>query len=680
VAGVVQGVGFRPFVHRLATELGLAGHVGNDTEGSSSRSRAAPSVERFEARLVDEAPAAGPDLRVEATDRSARRRARASGSSRAVGVGPDVRVARRRRVRRLPGRAVRPGRPPLPLPLHQLHQLRAPLHHHRPPPLRPAQHHHARVRPVPACAASTTTRRTGASTPSRWPAPPAAPLWFEGIDAGRGDRGTDAAIAAAQERWPGRDRGVKGLGGYHLACDATSTPRSRAAAPAQAPPDKPFAVMVATWPGPHAWPWSTEEAALLTSPERPIVLLRRRAGSAAADQVAPGTPTSACCCPTRRCTICCSARCPGRPGGPRRAGDDQRQPDRRAHLLRRRRRPATPGRIADAWLVHDRPIHVPCDDSVVRVEAARSCRSGAPGVRPAAGAAALRGPSPAGHGGRAQEHLLPGVSGRDAWMSQHIGDMGSLETLAAFERSTRQFAEMYASTPGRRRRPPGLPDPPLGRGACRRRPVELVQHHHAHIAAVMAEHGVPAGERVIGFAFDGTGYGTTAPSGAARSWWPATTASSGPAHLRYVPLPGGDATIRKPYRAALAHLWAAGIEWAPDLPRCGRARRGAGRARGASSNGRPVRADLEHGPALRRGQLAARGAPHRLLRGAGGHRARVDAAAPPGRGGAATTASTSVGRRRDRPGPVLRAMIDDLRQRAAASGRWPPASTWRWPG
>jgi hydrogenase maturation protein HypF len=155
-------------------------------------------------------------------------------------------------------------------------------------------------------------------------------------------------------------------------------------------------------------------------------------------------------------------------------------------------------------------------------------------------------------------------------MSQHIGDMGSLETWAAFERSTRQLAGLY------------------GIGACRlaadahpgyqtkrwaeeaaRHPVAEVQHHHAHIASVMAEHGVPAHDRVIGIAFDGTGFGTDG------TIWGGEVLVAGygefarVGHLKTVPLPAGDAAVRRPCRPALAHLWAAGIEWAEDLPPAG---------------------------------------------------------------------------------------------------------------
>jgi hydrogenase maturation protein HypF len=157
------------------------------------------------------------------------------------------------------------------------------------------------------------------------------------------------------------------------------------------------------------------------------------------------------------------------------------------------------------------------------------------------------------------------ASGHDAWVSQHIGDMGSVETLAAFERSIGQFGDMYHVTP-RGVAADAHPGYQTRRWAERSgRPVELVQHHHAHIASVMAEHGVPAGERVIGFAFDGTGYGTDGAVWGGEVLIAGYDGFERAAHLRYVPLPGGDATVRKPYRAALAHLWAAGIPWRHEL-------------------------------------------------------------------------------------------------------------------
>jgi hydrogenase maturation protein HypF len=151
-------------------------------------------------------------------------------------------------------------------------------------------------------------------------------------------------------------------------------------------------------------------------------------------------------------------------------------------------------------------------------------------------------------------------------MSQHIGDMGSVATLDAFERSTRQFAEVYGAHAG-------LVAADAHPGYQTRRWAEdhasesiaLVQHHHAHIAAVMAEHGLGADDEVIGFAFDGTGYGSDGAIWGGEVLVAGYDGFERAGHLRYVPLPGGDATVRKPFRAALAHLWAADIEWVADL-------------------------------------------------------------------------------------------------------------------
>ena len=155
-------------------------------------------------------------------------------------------------------------------------------------------------------------------------------------------------------------------------------------------------------------------------------------------------------------------------------------------------------------------------------------------------------------------------------MSQHIGDMGSLETWAAFERSTRQLAGLYGIRPSQLAADahPGYQTTRWAQESSRR-PVAEVQHHHAHIASVMAEHGVAAHRRVIGIAFDGTGFGTDGTIWGGEVLVAGYEEFARVGHLKTVPLPGGDAAVRRPCRVALAHLWAAGIEWAADLPPVG---------------------------------------------------------------------------------------------------------------
>ena len=349
VAGVVQGVGFRPFVHRLAAELGLAGHVGNDTEGvfvevegSTARSRSvrarASSPTRphwpgysassrtrspcpARARLPDRREPLGsrvrtfvsPDVAVcddclaemfDPGDRCSR-----YPFINCTNCGPRFTITLRLpydrpnttmrgfdSVRRLRAEYHDPGRPPLPCPAGGLRRLRP----------------------------TDLVRGPGGATVE----------------------GTDAAIAATQASLArGEIVAIKGLGGYHLACDATSPPAIGALRRRKQRMDKPLAVMVrrpglAPQPGPHR----AGEAALLTGPERRSCCCAPAPGSPLAEQVAPRqSRTSGCSCPTRRSITCCSARCPGRRAGTHRAGDDQREPHRRAHLLRRRRRPAATG-------------------------------------------------------------------------------------------------------------------------------------------------------------------------------------------------------------------------------------------------------------------------------------------------------------------------------------------------
>jgi hydrogenase maturation protein HypF len=631
VRGVVQGVGYRPFVHRLASEWALAGHVGNDTDGVFVEVEGpAAAVHSFESRLRNEAP---PLARVDTVESEVTAAVGEAGfrivESRADSavrtfVAPDAALCddclrelfdpadRRYRypfitctncgprftiTKRLPY-----DRPNTTMAIFPLCDLCS-VQYHDPSDRR----FHAQ----PLACAECGPR-----------------LWLESSESpeGRVD-GTDAALIAAQRALAaGQVVAVKGLGGYHIACDASDDTAVALLRSRKGRADKPFAVMARDLDVARQLAYiDDDEARLLRSPQQPIVLLPVRAGWRLSPLVAPDNPMIGIMLPYTPLHHLLFNPVPGDPGagaggaGASGAGaavgagappapavlvmtsgnitdepicyDDA---DARQRL----------GRLADSWLIHDRPIHVPCDDSVVRMVDGEELP-----VRRSRGYAPLplRLPLPVeptlAVGGELKNTFCL-ASGSDAWMSQHIGDMGSPETLAAFERSIGQFGDIYQIVPERLaadmhpgyhtrnwaedhadpadHAAPADPadpadpaahaedhaapaDPAAPAPAAARMSLSLVQHHHAHVAAVMAEHGVAATDQVLGFAFDGTGYG---PDGAI---WGGEVLLAGydrytrVAHLGYVPLPGGDATIKRPYRAALAHLWAAGIEWSHDL-------------------------------------------------------------------------------------------------------------------
>ncbi|HEX3538875.1 MAG TPA: carbamoyltransferase HypF [Acidimicrobiales bacterium] len=571
VSGVVQGVGYRPFVHRLATESGLAGHVGNDTDGVFVEVEGAPAaVEAFAERLRRDAP---PLARVDTVQ--------------ATSI-PTVGEAGFRIVDSRTGTAVRTFvAPDAALCDDCLRELFDPQDRRFRYPFITCTNCGPRFtitirlpydRPnttmasftlCPACAAQyhdPADRRFHAQPLACADCGPR--LWLESAE-GRID-GTDAAVAGAQDALhAGQIVAVKGLGGFHIACDAGRDEPVALLRRRKGRADKPFAVMVRDLDVARSLAViDDDEAALLLSPQHPIVLLAVRPGSPLSPLVAPGNPMIGIMLPYAPLHFLLFNPVPGVAGPPvpdvlvMTSGNITDEPICYQDDDARRRL----GALADCWLLHDRPIHVPCDDSVVQMVdgvelPVRRSRGYAP--------LPLRLPFPVAPvlavGGELKNTFCL-ASGTDAWMSQHIGDMGSPDTLAAFERSTAQFRAIYRIAPDHLAADlhPGYhtrnwaEDHATGA-------LSLVQHHHAHVAAVMAEHGVAADEQVIGFAFDGTGYG---PDGAI---WGGEVLVAGyraydrVAHLGYVPLPGGDATIKRPSRAALAHLWAAGIDWDPDL-------------------------------------------------------------------------------------------------------------------
>ena len=226
--------------------------------------------------------------------------------------------------------------------------------------------------------------------------------------------------------------------------------------------------------------------------------------------------------------------------------------------------------LADAVLDHDRPIHVPCDDSVVRVvDGARAADPALPGVRAAADRLGRARARPVLAVGGELKNTFCLTDGALRHVSAHIGDMGTLETLRAFERATGQLTALRGAPV---RLAADLHPAYLTRAWAERnagdRPLDLVQHHHAHVVGAARRARAAAGadrrRRVRRHRLrdrrDDLGRRDPGRSG------PDSHRFTRAAHLAPVPLPGGDAAVRHPRRMALAHLHAAGIAWDADLP------------------------------------------------------------------------------------------------------------------
>ncbi|MBV8966472.1 MAG: carbamoyltransferase HypF [Mycobacteriaceae bacterium] len=377
----------------------------------------------------------------------------------------------------------------------------------------------------------------------------------------------DALSAARALLRDGKVLAVKGVGGYHLACDARNGPAVTELRRRKRRGDKPFAVMVPDLAAARRIADVDEHSQrVLVGPQRPIILLVRRPDSGVAEAVAPHNPdlgVMVAYTPLHALLFGLPGDEPGPDvlvmtsgnlGGEPICYDDD---DARRRLAE----------LADGWLMHDRAILVPCDDSVIRVvDGTEVPIRRSRGYAPLPVALPVRLP-PTLAVGADLKNTMAVADGRYAWLSQHIGDMDDLATLAAFDSAQHHLRAltgvdpevlvadahpMYRSTHWAHRNAGG-------------RPVRTVQHHHAHIAAVMAEHGYDGSEQVLGFAFDGTGYGPDAAVWGGEVMLANYKGYQRLAQLKYVPLAGGDISVLRPYRMALAHLWAAGIGWHPDL-------------------------------------------------------------------------------------------------------------------
>ncbi|HET9933906.1 MAG TPA: carbamoyltransferase HypF [Polyangiaceae bacterium] len=374
--------------------------------------------------------------------------------------------------------------------------------------------------------------------------------------------GTSALYEAVRRLREGEIIALRGLGGYQLLVDARSSSSVRRLRERKHREEKPLAVLFASLAEVRsACDISAGEAELLASPARPIVLVKRRSGAPIAPDVAPGlselgvflppTPLLSLLLAALDFPIVCTS------------GNLSGEPlciDNTEALVRL-------ASVADAFLIHDRVIARPLDDSVVRL-GARGLQSlrRARGYAPLPVARFETGEAVVALGGYQKSTIALAWNGR-AILSQHLGDHDNAKSLELFERTLDDLLAFYGVRPEviACDQHPDYPSSAWGEALSRRLGARLlrVQHHHAHAAAVLAEHGVD--QRALALSWDGTGLGSdgTIWGGEALVVQGARFQRLG--HLGTFPLLGGDQAAREPRRCALGLLFATAPERARDF-------------------------------------------------------------------------------------------------------------------
>ena len=564
VRGVVQGVGFRPFVYRIGNRLDLAGWVKNDGEGVLIEATGPTDVlDAFAAALTDEAPFAAKVDEVVELDRT---RAR-PGEPEAPRDAPRFAI-RASGERGHPTTLISPDLPICPDCLRELfdpHDRRA-----RYPFINctncgprwsiieslPYDRPRTTMKAFPLCDACAEEyhdpldRRFHAQ-PVACPACGPTVRWLdaEGSEVAAGEAAIRACAAALAD---GAIVAVKGLGGYHLACDARDAGAVERLRTRKVRKDKPFALMARDLAiADDTVELSDADRALLTGTERPIVLAPR-SDEALPDGLAPGAVDLGVMLPyTPVHHLLFDAGAPpllvmtsaNRAGEPIAYRDDEAL--------------ARLGGLADAFLVGDRGIARRVDDSVAAVRAGETTL-----LRRARGYA----PAPVGRHelwerpvlalGAGLKNTVVLATGGHAFVSQHLGDLDDFDVLVAFQEAVDDLLAMYDVDPHDAWIAHDLhPDYPSTRHAeVLGGRLNGVQHHVAHVASVAAERNAWA-TRMLGFAFDGTGLGLD------RTVWGGEILAGSVldgfervGHLAPVPLPGGDAAARTPAQAAVGFL------------------------------------------------------------------------------------------------------------------------------
>ena len=564
IRGIVQGVGFRPFVYNLAQGLGLCGYVLNSSAGVTIEVEGeSDELDRFVNRLGDEAPPLAHIEQVAVTPlepagyRSFVIRDSRDEPGKLVPVSPDIstcddcmrdfRTPKNRRYgypftnctncgpRYTITRKVPYDRPLTTMACFAMCE-RCLAEYENPRDRR----FHAQPNACPDCGpalvlvAADDLRET----------PKFLPLG-----------GSLGAISGVRHLLrDGRIMAIKGLGGFHLVCDPENDAAVQTLRERKKRSDKPFALMVPDIESAERFCIVSEtERRALMSPRRPIVILPRRPDAPLSPALAPGNNTLGVMLPyTPLHFLLFGDSLDAKPEFSAlvmTSGNLSEEPIVTANREAVKRL----GRIADAFLFHNRDIHTRVDDSVVRIfegkeRVLRRSRGYAPYPVtlqfPVAEILAC---------GAELKNAFCLTKEHHAFLSQHIGDLENYETLVFFEQTLERMKELFRITP----RTVAYDLHPLylsTKLALAMNDVEKigVQHHHAHIASCMAENGLE--DKVIGVAFDGTGYGTDGKIWGGEFLLADFRGFERRAHFRYIPLAGGDTAVREPWRVGLSYL------------------------------------------------------------------------------------------------------------------------------
>jgi hydrogenase maturation protein HypF len=558
VRGIVQGVGFRPFVYALAQRHGLAGLVRNDAEGVHVEVEGdAERLDLFLRGIEEEAP---PLAVVEAVswrplaalgERDFRIEESQGGVQRRALVSPDVATCEDC-LREVFDPADRRYR----YPFTNCTNCGPRFTITRSVPYDRATTTMSRFEMCPECQREyddPTDRRFHAQ-PNACPVCGPRVRLLDRFGHELHAKPEDPILRTSRMLRGRAIVAIKGLGGYHLACDPFDEQAVRTLRGRKVRQDKPFALMARDLEQVRSFCHTApEEEELLLSPARPIVLMKRREGNTIAEDVAPRQSTLGIMLaytPLHHLLMADT-------GIPlvMTSGNNSDEPI----AYRDEEAFGQIGEIADYFLVHDRPIHIRTDDSVVRFAGGKKYP-----IRRSRGYA----PSPLRVAENFGRHVLACggelkntfclAKERHVFLSHHIGDMENYETLRSFREGVEHLCRLFDVSPelvAYDLHPEYLPTKYARQLEEAGLPAVGVQHHHAHVASCLADNERPGEERVIGVALDGTGYGTDGAIWGGEFFEGSVQGGfERRGHLQYAPLPGGSAAIRQPWRMAIAQL------------------------------------------------------------------------------------------------------------------------------